>query len=208
MPDDAPVGATTVAADELRTVNGLAQTEPLPKAQRVKPGFGTDGEFQDVSVATPLPVSAADVVAAIETLAAALGSSSPVALDSASLAALESITATLSGPVALDSATLGALEQITATLSGVPHVIVDSGTYGYATGTAATTVDVPAGARVKRVSVIAGSGGAATVAIAGGAAITVPAGGSFDEQIPGDATPGADVVIGGSVSSFYVGWVA
>jgi hypothetical protein len=75
-------------------------------------------------------------------------------------------------------------------------------------GTAAATVDVPAGARVKRVSVIAGSGGTATVTIAGGATITIPAGGSFDEQIPGDATVGADVVIGGTVTSYYVGWVS
>lgn len=87
-------------------------------------------------------------------------------------------------------------------------VTTAAGTYGYAAGTAAGTVDVPAGARVKRVSVIAGSGGAATVTIAGGATITIPAGGSFDEQIPGDTAAGADVVIGGTVSSYYVGWVA
>jgi hypothetical protein len=208
MPDNAQIGATNVAADELRIVNGVDQVEPLPKGQRVRPVHGADGDVWDTSDDHPLPVAAADVVAAIDTLATALGSSSPVALDSASLAALENITATLSGPVALDNATLAALEQITATLSGVPHVVVDTGTYGYASGTAAGTVDVPAGARVKRVSVIAGSGAAATITIAGGSTITIPAGGSFDEQIPGDATAGADVVIGGTVSSFYVGWVS
>lgn len=85
--------------------------------------------------------------------------------------------------------------------------VKENGTYAYATGTAAATVDVPAGARVKRVFVYAGAS-AATVAIAGGATITIPAGASFDEQIPGDATAGADVVIGGTVSSYYVSWVA
>lgn len=82
----------------------------------------------------------------------------------------------------------------------------DGGTYGYAAGTSAGTVDVPANARAKRVSVLAGSGGSATVAIAGGSTITVPAGGSFDEQIPGLAAAGGDVVIGGTVASYYVSW--
>lgn len=82
------------------------------------------------------------------------------------------------------------------------------GTYGYAAGTSATTVDVPAGARAKRVSVLAGSGGSATVTIAGGNTITIPASGSFDEQIPGLATAGGDVVIGGTVASYYVSWVS
>lgn len=82
------------------------------------------------------------------------------------------------------------------------------GTYGYAAGTAAATVDVPSGARVKRVSVLAGTGGSATITIAGGNTITVPAGGGFDEQIPGLATAGGDVVIGGTVASYYVSWVA
>jgi hypothetical protein len=69
-------------------------------------------------------------------------------------------------------------------------------------------VDVPTGARVKRVSVLAGSGGSATITIAGGNTITVPASGGFDEQIPGKATAGGDVVIGGTVASYYVSWVA
>jgi hypothetical protein len=84
----------------------------------------------------------------------------------------------------------------------------DAGTYGYAAGTAAATVDVPAGASVKRVTVLAGSGGSATITIAGGNTITIPASGSFDEQIPGVATAGADVVIGGTVASYYVSWVS
>jgi hypothetical protein len=46
------------------------------------------------------------------------------------------------------------------------------------------------------------------VTIGTGDTITIPAGGSFDEQIPGQATAGADVVIGGTVSTYYVAWVA
>jgi hypothetical protein len=57
MPDNAPVGATTVAADELDFVNGVAQTEPRPKAQRVKIGSGGDGQFNDATAATPLPTA-------------------------------------------------------------------------------------------------------------------------------------------------------
>lgn len=84
---------------------------------------------------------------------------------------------------------------------------IGAGTYTYAAGTAPATVDVPATARLKRVSIIAGTGGTATVTIGGGATITIPAGGSFDEQLAGTAT-NADVVIGGTVSSYYVAWVA
>lgn len=98
-------------------------------------------------------------------------------------------------------ATEPTLAAVLTAVQGLP-----SGTYGYAAGTAAGTVDVPVDAQVKRVSVIAGSGGTATVTIAGGATITIPAGGSFDEQIPGDTAAGADVVIGGTVASYYVGW--
>src|SRR4051812_15421216 len=113
MPDDAAVGLTTVAADELEFVNGVAQTEPLPKAQRVRPVHGPDGAPWDTSDEHPLPVSAAGVVAALVELQAELAqkleAGQAVALDAASLAALEQVTATLSGAVALDSATVGAL---------------------------------------------------------------------------------------------------
>jgi hypothetical protein len=87
-----------------------------------------------------------------------------------------------------------------------PVPTTEGGTYGYAAGTTAGTVDVPTGACVKRVAVLAGSGGSVTVTIAGGATITIPAGGEFDEQIPGQATAGGDVVISGTVSTYYVSW--
>ncbi len=79
-------------------------------------------------------------------------------------------------------------------------------TFGYAAGTAAATVDVPAGARVKRIRVTA-AGTAATIVIAGGNTITVPASGTFSEAIDGDVAAGADVVIGGTPASYYVAWM-
>jgi hypothetical protein len=89
---------------------------------------------------------------------------------------------------------------------GNPLPTQEGGTYGYAAGTSAVSVDVPTGARLQRVSVIAASGAAATITIGGGPPITVPANGSFDEVIPGQAI-GADVVFGGSLQSYYVAWV-
>jgi hypothetical protein len=151
------------------------------------------------------PATEETLAALVAAVGTRLAAGDAVELGPAALAALETITAAVSGTVELGATSLAALENITATISG--PITVAGGTYGYAAGTAAGTVDVPTGARVKRVSVIAGAS-AATVAIAGGATITIPAGGSFDEQVPGDTTAGADVVIGGTVSSFYVGWVA
>lgn len=100
-------------------------------------------------------------------------------------------TVTVGGTVAIDAASTIKTRQ--------------AGTYGYAAGTSVGTVDVPIAARLSRVSVIAGISGA-TIAIGAGATITIPANGSFDEQIPGEAL-GADVVIAGSVQSYYVAWV-
>ena len=79
------------------------------------------------------------------------------------------------------------------------------GTFAYSAGTNTTTVDVPAGAKLRRVSVIAGSAASATVTIGGGDTITIPAGGVFDEDSFG-ATLNLDVVIGGTIQSRYVSW--
>ena len=80
-----------------------------------------------------------------------------------------------------------------------------SGTYAYAAGTSTTTVDVPAGAKLREVSVVAGSAAAATITIGGGATITVPAGGAVTLTKFG-ATVNLDVVIGGTIQTYYVGW--
>lgn len=98
-----------------------------------------------------------------------------------------------------DGTTVGLAEDVV--------FVVDDVSYGYAAGTGDATVDVPANARVRRVMVIANASVATTVTIAGGNTITIPAGGSFNEQIPGQATLGGDVVIGGGDSlSYYVAW--
>ncbi len=77
-------------------------------------------------------------------------------------------------------------------------------TFGYAAGTAAATVDVPASARLKSVRVV----GAATVVIAGGNTITVPASTTFAVDVVGDVAAGADVVIGGTPASYFVSWMS
>lgn len=100
------------------------------------------------------------------------------------------------------------------TIGGVPvqvqRVLVYEGTFAYAAGDTAETVDVPTGARIKRVSVVAGAA-PATLTILGGETIPIPAGASFDEIVPGDAiaTAGAnEIVVGGDVDAYYVSWVA
>lgn len=78
-----------------------------------------------------------------------------VALDAAALAALENITATISGPVALDSATLAALETITAAVTGTVTA-EDSGERQYThvtatvTATGDTTIHTPAAGKAIR----------------------------------------------------------
>ena len=50
-------GGDTIATDELTTINGGAAPAGL-KVQRVKMGFGGDGDFTDASAANPIPVAA------------------------------------------------------------------------------------------------------------------------------------------------------
>lgn len=53
---DTGVGTVPVAADELSSVNGVAQSAPLPKAQRVLVGYSTgSGAFWDITPLKPLP---------------------------------------------------------------------------------------------------------------------------------------------------------
>lgn len=51
-------GTDTISTDELTSVNEVAQSAPLPKAQRVKVGFGDDGSIRDISLSYPLPINA------------------------------------------------------------------------------------------------------------------------------------------------------
>jgi hypothetical protein len=49
-------GGDLVASDELTTINGNSAPAGL-KVQRVKAGFGVDGDLTDVSSSTPFPVT-------------------------------------------------------------------------------------------------------------------------------------------------------
>jgi hypothetical protein len=53
-------GTDNLATDALVTYNGAAATGGV-KVQRVKPGFGGDGNFDDVTLANPFPVQAPDL---------------------------------------------------------------------------------------------------------------------------------------------------
>jgi hypothetical protein len=88
-----------------------------------------------------------------------------------------------------------------------PFPVKDGGTFAYRAGGAPVTVTVPAGARLRYVGVVAASDANATVTIAAGQTITVPAGMAFERALPGTQTAG-DVVIAGSVTAYYVDWVA
>jgi len=66
-------GGDVIAADELVTLNGGASSGV--KVQRVKPGFGADGDLTDVSAANPLPIAAyGELVEAIEAMRMAVQS--------------------------------------------------------------------------------------------------------------------------------------
>lgn len=154
MPDNATVGLNTVAADELNTVNGVVQVEPLPKAERIKIGHGVDGDFTDASAANPFPTTDADVLATLATvlteLQGKLEAGQAVALDTATLAALESIQV---GNLPADPATQTTLAAVLAKLTADPATgarqdklmtAVSAVTYG--TGTANAVPVAPADA--------------------------------------------------------------
>jgi hypothetical protein len=57
-PTNAGSGGDTIATDELATINGGATSGV--KVQRVKAGFGVDGDLKDVSESSPMPVMLRD----------------------------------------------------------------------------------------------------------------------------------------------------
>jgi hypothetical protein len=65
-------GTATIAADDVTTLNGAASSGVL--VQRVKQGFGDDGDHRDVSHAYPLPVQFASDVATVTTVTASITS--------------------------------------------------------------------------------------------------------------------------------------
>lgn len=118
---------------------------------------------------------------------------------------------TLDAQVHSDLAELAVLHGDLANVLTGPLATKGAGIYGYHAGAAAATIDVPAGARITRVSVLAGTSAAATVQILGGDTITVAAGGAFDETISGDAlatVSTSEVIVGGTAQAYYVAWAS
>jgi hypothetical protein len=119
MADNSPQGgADTIATDELVTLNGNASSGV--KVQRVKPGFGLDGDFTDVSNTNPLPVvSNALTEAQLRNLAVDVNLLSTVAVQKTGVAvnsgSLGALNAVLALPVSSDS---GCVIEITGTWSG------------------------------------------------------------------------------------------
>lgn len=67
MADNVTTTDGTIATDELNTVNGVTQSAPKPQAQRVKIGYGSDGDFNDVTASQGYPVSAVgELIEALE----------------------------------------------------------------------------------------------------------------------------------------------
>ncbi|PTL55748.1 hypothetical protein [Paraconexibacter algicola] len=158
-PSDLAALATAAKQDETRAVlaaiaDALAGT--LTVTGSVSTGGLTDGQLR----AAPVPVA-----------------TGAVALDAATLAALESIQAAVAGTVALDATTLAALEQIT--VSG--EVALTSGTLAAlesVTAAVTGTVDLGAGTLAALESV--------TATIAGSVAVTGPL---TDAQLRASAVP-------------------
>jgi hypothetical protein len=216
--------------DEITSRNGQPPLQDGIQAQIVKLATGGDGVANDfdltllatdarLAAAVTLLTTQAGYLDGLETLLGRLPAGG--AATEASLAAAVTLLTTQAGYLDGLETLLGRLpaggaatEASLATLAGAVSSGVlktkDTGTYGYAAGSAAASVDVPTGARIKRVSVVAGTAVNATVSILGGATITVLAGGGFDEQLPGDALATSstnEIVIGGTVQSYYVAWV-
>lgn len=70
-------GADTIATDDLATLNGSASSGV--KIQRVKVGFGVDGDSTDVSGANPLPTKQESDVATVTSVAASVTSVTVIA---------------------------------------------------------------------------------------------------------------------------------
>jgi hypothetical protein len=115
MADYVPSGSDNVAADELTTLNGAGSSGV--KVQRVKPGYGVDGDFRDVSPAFALPVNLSSSAGGIGFTTQAL---------TASAAATLAGSASTSGSYVLDVSKAGnASFAIAATTSFVGTVVFE-----------------------------------------------------------------------------------
>lgn len=67
-------GGDVIASDDLSTINGGGVSGV--KVQRVKVGFGTDGDLKDVSTTVPLPVTSNTPLTPASPASASVGTSS------------------------------------------------------------------------------------------------------------------------------------
>ena len=169
MADNSAQNATdTIATDELVTLNGGAST--LVKVQRVKPGFGVDGDFRDVSAGFPMPTMTPDVSAS--GVLAALNATQVLALNGASGAAAQ-ISGTWVGTITFEG-----------TLDGTSWFPVNAVSASTSSPQTTTTVNglyrlTPGGLSSIRANMTAFTSGSASVVLRASSGV----GGTFANQI-------------------------
>ncbi len=62
-----PGSGALIALDELSTINGESAPAGL-KVQRIKAGFGVDGDLRDVSASDPMPITDANTQAILQAI--------------------------------------------------------------------------------------------------------------------------------------------
>lgn len=110
-----------VAADQVATINGAAQS-PQPYVQRAKIGHGAEGDFNDVSAASPLPTTNSQIGAQADASATSdAGTFSLIALVKRGLGSLTSIAQALA--VQLGSGVVTASTQRVTLATDGPEVL-------------------------------------------------------------------------------------
>jgi hypothetical protein len=147
LADNDIVNGVEVATDALETLNGVAQSNPLPKAQRVKILHGADGVGTDTSAASPLPVGDAGVLAELVALAALVdgletntAGLATTAKQDAAKTVLDSLLAGLGATGDTSSATtlVGLLKAVKAAVTGTLTI---GGAVTISDGSGPVTVD-------------------------------------------------------------------
>lgn len=128
MADDVlvPGTGTTLAFDELTTVNGVTSGSPLPKAQRIKVVHGIDGVGTDASDASPLPtIDAASqaILAAAKTdldgLLAAAGTTADTSTAVTLIGLLKAVKASLASTIVVNGS---AVTQPVSLATNMPDI--------------------------------------------------------------------------------------
>ena len=98
----------------------------------------------------------------------------------------------------------GAIISIINNQSGFAELIYEAGRFTYATGSGATTVQLPAGSTLSQFSALA-NGGAVTITVGTLPTINIPNGASFTEDALGRVIGPVDIVFTGP-ADYYVSW--